>query len=286
MIIAYIAGGRTGNQLYHFLYLLSYSLEYDIPFKIIAFASCHEFEFKKDPQRSCSYHPLLIPLISKLRHLDDFYPLRMLLRAFRCCYLFKFPQPPRTLTSVFADNKEKLILLGCWPYINKELLKKHRNEARKYVQPRREARERAAEIIHRLKTAANVPVVGVHIRRTDYKEWLEGRYFYELDTYREYMKRVSELLNGRVSFLICSDEHHEESDFAEVPCLALHVSHESFMTDFALLMQSDYTMGPPSTFRMTSSFLGNTPSFRIETPDKPMPSLDSFRVPMMDADDV
>lgn len=280
MIIAYTAGGRTGNQLYHFLYLLAASLEFGFSFKLIAFESCGNFDFMDDPKRRCSWHPWLIFFIRKLRRLCMERPFRILARACGWTYIIERGVSPST-TSELAGSEGKLIMLDCWPYIEVDLLKKHSEEARRYVQPRREAREKATGIINTLRSCANLPVVGVHIRRTDYKEWLGGKYFYELDTYQRYMKRVSELMNGKVAFLICSDEPHNEADFADVPCDALYVSHESFMTDFALLSQCDYTMGPPSTFRMTASFLGNTPSFRILAKDTPLPSMEAFTVPLI-----
>lgn len=281
MIIAYTAGARTGNQLYHFLYLLAASLEYNLPFRLIAFSSCSSFEFKADSARVCSSRPLMSKLIRKMRRVLMAPLVAPLSRACGCSYLIEY-DAQRSLTPELAKSKGKILFMDCWPYIDAELLHKHSETVRLYIQPRQEARNRAAEIIHALRSAAAVPVVGVHIRRTDYKEWLDGIYYYELETYLRYMKRVSELLEGEVSFVICSDEHFEAGDFADVPCRGIHVSHETFMTDFALLMQCDYTMGPPSTFRMTSSFLGNTPSFRMSSADTPCPSMEAFRMPLIE----
>lgn len=282
MIIAYTAGGRTGNQLYHFLYLCAASLEFGFPFRLIAFRAHKEFEFATDAKRICSYRPLLIRLIRKMRRIVTCKLLRPLFSKLGWSYVIAHDSPV-SLTPRLARSGGELLFFDCWPYIDTALLKKHQARVRELVRPRSEARERASAFLAQLGVDEGVPVVGVHIRRTDYREWLGGKHFYELSTYRNCMKRVSELMGGQVAFVICSDERLCATAFADVPCLALKVSQEAFMTDFALLMQCDYTMGPPSTFRMTSAFLGNTPSFCIATASDEIPTMARFQVPLIDA---
>ena len=49
-------------------------------------------------------------------------------------------------------------------------------------------------------------LVGVHMRRGDFKDYADGRYYYSLDQYGAMMRSVRDAHGGDVVFLVCSNE--------------------------------------------------------------------------------
>ncbi|MEA5504448.1 alpha-1,2-fucosyltransferase [Halotia wernerae UHCC 0503] len=100
-------------------------------------------------------------------------------------------------------------------------------------------------------------VVGVHIRQGDYKEYQNGKWFYETSQYVKIIKDVKSLFgNQRVAFLICSDTRQEESAFSECN---VFLSDKSAIEDCYLLSKCDYILGVPSSFSRWASFYGSVP---------------------------
>lgn len=283
MIVAYTSGGRTGNELYMFLYLLAAALEHHWSFRMWSFSSCHEFEFFGPGKGVCSYHPrrnkILCNFDAFLLRCHLFRLFGFFSRLFRVHLIYNQTLRNAELTERLRTiSPGSLVLMNCWPFLDFDLLRKHTDEVRKAVRPKKEYWERAGQIIEEQRRHG-VPVVGVHIRRTDYAEWRGGEYFFEVSVYERCMRKISELLHGEVSFVICSDEDMTKHHF-DVPCRSLYISRNPFLVDFSLLAHCDYTIGPPSTFRLTASFLGATPTFRIVSSDCEPMSMDEFVMPM------
>ena len=84
----------------------------------------------------------------------------------------------------------------------------------------------------------NYTIVGVHIRRGDYREWRDGIYYYSDEVYDKYISQMRELLKGKkVKFLICTNEK------CEISSEDIVFSHEPWYIDHLLLGMCDYTMG-------------------------------------------
>lgn len=277
MIIAYTAGDRTANQVFHYIYLMAIAMEFDASIRIIDFRARECFDFFGPGKVVCSYHPAWKKILNRVCRSNKLRPFLKLvgIRSLRVYW----NEASGGLTQEVKKLMKGLSFLDCWPVKDFELLYMHQEAIRKTIRPKKEYWD-AAEKIMTEQRSYGVPIVGIHIRRTDYKEWLDGKYYYDVSTYVRYMRKISELMDGKVVFAVCSDEEMARGDF-EVPCCNLYISRNPFMVDYSLLAQCDYTLGPPSTFRMTSSFLGNTPSFSLLTPDCEMTSMEQFIVPMM-----
>lgn len=105
-------------------------------------------------------------------------------------------------------------------------------------------------------------VIGVHIRRGDYAQFKNGRYFFSQVQYAEKMMALKNENRGkRIAFVVCSNETIESQLFSETVFIA-GVGRP--VEDLYLLAQCDYIMGPPSTFSSWASFYGNKPLYRID----------------------
>lgn len=110
-------------------------------------------------------------------------------------------------------------------------------------------------------------VVGVHIRRGDYAEWNDGRYFWSDDEYARLMTAAAEQWPGETTrFLVCSNDSWDGS---KLPHSAPGPGHE--IEDMYALAQCDAILGPPSTFSAWASFWGRTPLWSV-TDLKAVPS--------------
>jgi len=103
-------------------------------------------------------------------------------------------------------------------------------------------------------------IVGIHIRRGDYKEWLDGIYYFSDQEYYHTMKNIEEQLSQnakKVKFFISSNESINLDNFEGLDCFIIPQSSGS--KDLYALSKSNYIVGPPSSFSQWASFYGKVP---------------------------
>ena len=109
-------------------------------------------------------------------------------------------------------------------------------------------------------------IVGVHIRRGDYKEWQNGRYYYEIEDYIEIMRQIEGLYGqGKTVFYIASDEQFCTNDFAGFRLV--NDSQNSTAVDLYALTKCYRIIGPLSTFSRWASLVGGVPLRFVEKGD-------------------
>jgi hypothetical protein len=117
-------------------------------------------------------------------------------------------------------------------------------------------------------------VVGVHIRRGDYKYWMEGKYFFNDNVYLTYMWNISKDIekeyNKKCSFIIFSNTKISinESD-------NIYKSENKWYIDHYLMSKCDFLIGPPSTFTLWASYIGKVKYFHIRN-DSGKVNIDDF----------
>jgi hypothetical protein len=106
-------------------------------------------------------------------------------------------------------------------------------------------------------------LVGVHIRRGDYKDFLGGKFYFEDDIYVQKMNLFQSFFRDKkIGFLICSNQEINYNNFSEFDIVK---PTNFFIEDLYCLASCDYLLGPPSTFTMWASFYGNTPLYKIHS---------------------
>ncbi len=117
-------------------------------------------------------------------------------------------------------------------------------------------------------------IVGVHLRKGDYKNWLGGKYYYNDETYDSFMTQIEKLFdNKKISFFIATNG--SVSDVIANKHDTFRIENGNMAHDLYGLSKCDYIMGPPSTFSKWAALVGHAPLYHIYDSKKHI-SLDDF----------
>ena len=148
-------------------------------------------------------------------------------------------------------------------------------ELKRIFRPKDEIMQKADGMITAQRTEADV-IVGVHIRRGDYATWNNGRFYYELEDYRQFMLRVQQLYaNRRVSFFISSNEDFSLDIFEGSNCHRFGKEASGAILDLYTLSLCDRIIGPISSYSRWASFIGEVPLCFLESKEQQF-TFDSF----------
>ena len=121
-------------------------------------------------------------------------------------------------------------------------------------------------------------LLGMHIRRGDYKDFHGGRYFYSDEQYIALIRQFLQLHPGkRVQVFVCGNERslNRQAYREALPDAAVDFPCGNPGEDLYLLSQCDYLIGPPSTFSLVASMYRDVPLYWIEDADRKL-SADCF----------
>ena len=288
MLIPSEKPGQLANRLVLLSHFIAFSIEYDVP------VLCHLLDeytdFFEGPQKGLKIKG------NKITHCMDalkfqrtllFYFFEKLSRFMRKSGLSNLPfmktiyvktdDPEFIMNS--AENlpeliSKKLFFLSGWLFRTEGLRNKHRDFIINYFKPLEIYRDSTEKVIAPLKNKFET-VVGIHIRRGDYKNFLGGKYFYEIETYKKALENIANIFgHDSTAFVVCSNEDIDLNFFSG---LNVFKGPGHFVADLHSLSLCDYIAGPPSTFSMWASFYGNKPLWQIENA-KQIPRVESFRV--------
>lgn len=155
-----------------------------------------------------------------------------------------------------------------WPFYDLEALRKAGDLVREYLAPEQDIEEYINLQRQKLSTSAEI-IIGVHLRRGDYKIWRNGAYYYSNAEYQKCMDSLFESLNTKrkCCFFLFSNEKLNVTDF-ENEKYDVTIASGSAAQDFHLMTECDYLMGPPSSFSGLASFVGRVPRYMIENPQE------------------
>jgi hypothetical protein len=159
--------------------------------------------------------------------------------------------------------RRRLVFVSGWRFNDLQNMEKHKQLIREVFAPLPSVNEYIHTLIGYYKSLADL-IIGVHIRRTDYKDYMNGKWFYELDVYNGFMEAISNSFRQEgksVMFIICTDELIKKELFSMD---IIFNEQTNFMIDLYSLASCDYIIGPPSTFSGWASYYGDVPIFYIE----------------------
>lgn len=141
-------------------------------------------------------------------------------------------------------------------------------QLKQYFLPKDEIMQKVERMMGYLKEGSDL-IIGVHIRRGDYATWNNGRFFYELDDYHQFMLRLKQLYNDRkVSFFISSNEDFSLDVFENCKCMRFDEEPSGAILDLYTLSKCDLIIGPFSSYSRWASFIGEVPLCFLETKDQ------------------
>jgi hypothetical protein len=118
------------------------------------------------------------------------------------------------------------------------------------------ARDRVAEI-----RLCHEFVLGVHVRRGDYRTYAGGRLLFGDPEYAVLVRGLLERLGKRdAGVMVCSNEPVDLAAYAGLNAFA---GPGGAYEDLCALSMTDMLVGPPSTFSGWASFVGGIPKIEV-----------------------
>ena len=267
--------GQLANRIIHFSHFIGVALEYD--FKIIHLCFDEFYPLFKKNFIACNNNNIRIILLNNkllqlmrkafvksIKLLSKFNNGRFLL--FRYIYLpygnLISDHPFPIDRDLFLNEKSRCILFDGWKFRNEYLFKKHFNVIKELFKPDESIQSLINDELIDLKSRFD-HLIGVHIRRGDYKTFMNGTYFYNDDVYinkMEWIKKSKEYKGKKLAFILCSDERVNTTHFSD---FQISYIRRDPVHDLYLLSSCDCIIGPPSTFSSWASIYGQIPLVRI-----------------------
>lgn len=163
-------------------------------------------------------------------------------------------------------------LLGCtkgWATrTDTRYLSQTKHELQRIFRPKDDIMQKAEAMVASLRKDADL-VVGMHIRRGDYATWNDGRFFFELETYHQFMLRIQAFYpDKRVAFFISSNEVFDLEQFSGCRCQRFGKEPSAAILDLYTLSLCDRIAGPVSSYSRWASFIGEVPLCFLESKDQ------------------
>ena len=160
----------------------------------------------------------------------------------------------------------KIVFLSGYLFEARSLFAKHAAAIRSQFDFDEEIKNQGGGYLSALREPG-LEVVGVHMRQTDFRTYVEGRWFYTAEQYASVMRwLVAQQPDRQIRFLVCSDERQSLDAFHG---LDVHIHSSSYAADMFVLTRCDRLISTSSSFARAAAFLGNIPLLRIFDPDLP-----------------
>ncbi|HLR89779.1 MAG TPA: alpha-1,2-fucosyltransferase [Balneolaceae bacterium] len=279
MVIIQTKSGRLANRLHIFSWFIANSIEHGYALANPTFDEyCRYFP----STRENDFGDLPISVIAPLNlPYKVFFPVTSILKRIKPSgkrYEFVRSEKSPSLNLNNPDfvrlARTKNVYVSGWYFRDSKNMSKHKDIVRSLFTPDEEVMDRISNRFSRIRKKDHA-IVGVHIRRGDYRRWQGGIYFLEDNEYAEKMKALEQHFNAEgksVSFLLCSNEPVQAENFKE---FLIHDGPGDMISDLYSLAACDYVIGPPSTYSMWASFYGGKPLLHIRKEKQEM-DLSSF----------
>ena len=172
------------------------------------------------------------------------------------------------------DSDQRKFYVEGWYFRHLELANKYRKVYQRLFAPDIDT---AALQQQYLVKAEDQLLIAVHVRRSDYKEFKNGQFFYEDDVYIRKIQEALAAFNKDYRLIIFSNDAELNEALYHQHFKHVTVSRNNVITDHYLMSQCDYIIGPPSTFSMWASFMGDKPFYHIRDP-KEIITADKFQI--------
>lgn len=220
---------------------------------------------------------ILIAWDKDFKHFPNFLNCRLVRFPYKKKYLLKDHQPKfkwiyrRFIKNKSYDLTEKFpnIFSYGWNSANEDISETDTEILRKIFTPATIITEPIIRLFDSVRKEDYI-IIGVHIRRGDYKNWRNGEFYYSLEEYRKFMKIIKEYFcPKKIQFFIASNEMITTPEFKDFNFILLN---NGPISDLFGLSKCDYIIGPPSSFSSWAAMIGDVPIWRICDSTKPNPN--------------
>ncbi|PWG81066.1 alpha-1,2-fucosyltransferase [Pararcticibacter amylolyticus] len=279
MVIVNYRAGQLANRLIHFSHFIANSKAFGYKLVYPFFQEYREFFEFGDPdfeegRIQLDYPVGLLFIYRKIQQLIRSLEKRgkrvssVFFREFHILSKNSLEDPFFNMRDPLFTAKacHKVLITNGWLYRDEESFGLYANEIRNIFTLKNHYRELVRKQIEESRKNADI-LIGVHIRRGDYKDFNYGSWYYEDEVYLKNMKSIEAFYkkNGKVcNFFIASNEKVPLKNFSG---LNAKWEERHFIIDLYSLASCDYIIGPPSTYSGWAAFFGKVPLFHIESAD-------------------
>lgn len=281
MVIIQSKSGRLANRLFIFSRFIANSIEYGHALANPTFDEYCKY-FPSTRNNNFSEYPVSVSAPGNLPY-KLFFPATFLLKNLKPSgknYVFirseKGPFYDLNQPEFLQNAAEKTVYASGWFFNDRQNMIRHKDIIRSLFTPDTEVTDKISEQFTRLRKNGRA-LVGVHIRRGDYRRWQGGIHYFEDSYYAEKMALLENRLHEKgfsVTFLICSNETVDEKAYRQ---FSIEKGPGDMIGDLYSLASCDYIIGPPSTYSMWASYYGRKKLFHIRREPQDM-NPDSFHI--------
>tara|TARA_Y100001978_G_scaffold118378_1_gene105547 strand:- start:41 stop:817 length:777 start_codon:yes stop_codon:yes gene_type:complete len=174
----------------------------------------------------------------------------------------------RNNINITINNNNYIKIVSGWDFRENKLTERHHEKLKRIYRFERKNFSKKTKILinylENLKKKGKY-IIGLHIRRNDYKSWNNGQYYFSDDFY------LFVINNLRVNFtkknkepyiVVVSDEPISSEIGFDL------VSNGSWKEDQIILQNCDLLVGPPSTYSMWASYISQIPLIKLSSDNK------------------
>lgn len=173
-------------------------------------------------------------------------------------------------------NKAKLTFVKGWLFRDYQNVEKHYETIKKYFEPLDIYLNNINNFIDNLRNQYD-KLIGVHIRKGDYRNFENGKFYYEDDTYINYLKQLKYIFdNFNIIFILFSNEKIDKEIYKKED-LNIAFGLGNFIEDLYSLSKCDYIIGPPSTYSLWASYYGKVPHRFIKSKNENL-KIEDFKI--------
>lgn len=248
MIVLIKESGNHSNRLLQHIHFEAFCLEHKIRFLNPTFYDLEKhYNFRRNHVNGFCHFILKV-----IRKIDIQLPSLV------------FDSDYKNVVNLDDISKRKVLFVEGWYFRNHDLVKKYQVFfSKKYSLKYQFYKDNPLYNKILSLNKEQFTIIGVHIRRGDYKTFKSGIYCYDDEVFLNYMNDlrllVNESLGKEVKFVIFSNDHHSFNDNEEIL-----VSKNEWYIDHHLMSLCDYLIGPPSSFTLWASYVGNVPFYHVK----------------------
>lgn len=185
---------------------------------------------------------------------------------FDCVTRCYYERNPQRIAAYRKRNWILPLILWNWCFRFNEGIVRHREKICAFLRVKSQYETRPRQILSSVRKGFDGIVVGVHIRRGDYKAFKGGSLYYNDAQYLKWMNEFVASVNVPVRFVIVSNDPVDASYYLTNGCDVV-VASGAPQEDVVTLSLCDYIMGPASTFSWWAAYYGDKPRLAFESRD-------------------